>query len=172
MTPPSVYRHFQDKADLLRSVVAARFDAFTAALDRAAERAADPFDELRRRCHAYLRFAEDEPASYGLLFSATQLGPAELGTEDREWHPGAASFFRLVDNVQRCLNAGAASRHRDAGLLTMLVWTHLHGCADLRQSKPEMPWPPGDELTDRALESFGLTAPPDSRPVRRRARTR
>jgi AcrR family transcriptional regulator len=169
VTPPSVYRHFHDKADLLRSVVEARFDAFGAALDRAAAGARDPFDELRKRCGAYLAFAADDPASYGLLFSATQLGPGELGTEGRDWHPGVASFFRLADNVQRCLDAGAAEQSADAMLLAMLVWTHLHGCADLRLSKPEMPWPPGEELTDRALELFGLAAPPKTRSARARS---
>jgi AcrR family transcriptional regulator len=169
VTPPSVYRHFQDKADLLRSVVEARFDAFTAALDEAAAEARDPFDELRRRCHGYLAFAANDPASYGLLFSATQLGPVELGTEGRDWHPGAASFLSLVDNIQRCEDAGASSPSGDAMFRAMLVWTHLHGCADLRLSKPEMPWPPGEELTDRALESFGLTARRRPRAARRQA---
>lgn len=168
VTPPSVYRHFRDKAELLRAVVQARFDAFDTFVDVAVADADLPCEQLRRRCHAYLEFARAQPASYRLLFSATQLGPEALGTQGKDWHPGAPSFFKLVDSVERCMTSRPASDGADATFVAMLVWAQLHGCADLRLSKPELPWPPAEELIDHALAGFGLIDRPF--PARPRAR--
>ncbi|MCL2394038.1 MAG: TetR/AcrR family transcriptional regulator [Acidimicrobiaceae bacterium] len=156
VTPPSVYRHFNDKAELLRAVVQARFEAFDAFLDAATSDTAPPCEQLRRRCHAYLEFARSQPASYRLLFSATELGPEALGTEGVDWHPGAPSFFRLVDSVGRCLTSRRPHDAANAMFVAMLVWTQLHGIADLQLSKPELPWPAATELIDHALVGLDL----------------
>jgi len=166
VTPPSVYRHFSNKAELLRAVVQARFEAFDAFLDAATSETDPPCEQLLRRCHAYLEFARSQPASYRLLFSATQLGPEALGTEGKGWHPGASSFFTLVDSVERCLTSRLPADGADAMFVAMLVWTQLHGIADLQLSKPELPWPAATDLIDHALVGLGLL----DRPARAKAR--
>jgi AcrR family transcriptional regulator len=157
VTAPSIYRHFPDKRSLLQAVVEERFRDFDRALDRAAA-GADPFDALHRRCRAYLRFAREHPGHYRVLFSATALGPRGVGTSGKGPHPGAASFFALVDAVQRCLDAGARTDH-EAAFLAVQLWTTLHGIVDLRISKPEMPWPPANALLAATLSDLGLTHP-------------
>jgi AcrR family transcriptional regulator len=154
VTPPSIYRHFSDKRALLRAVLDDRFRAFDRALDRASAGTSDPFLALQRRCRAYLRFAREHPGHYRVLFSATQLGPRPVGTKGKGPHPGASSFFALVDSVQRCLDA--SGQERDGFLLAVQLWTSLHGQVDLRISKPEMPWPPAGRLLDATLDCLGL----------------
>ena len=158
VTAPSIYRHFPDKRSLLQTVVEERFRDFDRTLEQATAGAADPFDALKRRCRAYLRFAREHPGHYRVLFSATALGPKGLGTYGKGPHPGAASFFALVDAIQRCLDAGAGS-NRDAFFLAVQLWTALHGMVDLRISKPEVPWPPVDALLAATLSDLGLTQP-------------
>lgn len=157
ITAPSVYRHYADKAALLRAVVEAGFAAFTARLELAQEGRTDPFDILRSRSMAYLDFARDEPGLYRVLFSATSLGPGPLGLDDGP-HPGAASFDALVASIQRCLDA-RADDGRDAFVVAVSFWSWLHGIADLRIGKPEFPWPDPNPMLDDTLARFDLVGP-------------
>ncbi len=158
VTAPSTYRHFPDKRSLVRAVVEERFRDFDRVLDQAQAGSSDPFDALKRRSRAYLRFAREHPGHYRVLFSATSLGPRDVGTYGKGPHPGAASFFALVDGVQRCLDAGGRS-DREAFFLAVQLWIALHGMVDLRISKPEMPWPPMEALLEATLSDLGLTHP-------------
>jgi AcrR family transcriptional regulator len=54
VTPPSIYRHFDDKAAILRAVVEQRFAAFAERMNAAEQGSRSPFTALRRRCEAYL----------------------------------------------------------------------------------------------------------------------
>jgi AcrR family transcriptional regulator len=164
VTAPSIYRHFPDKRSLLQAVVEERFREFDRTLEQAEAGATDPFDALRRRCRAYLRFAREHPGHYRVLFSATALGPKGVGTYGKGPHPGAGSLFALVDAIQRCLDAGGRS-DRDSFFLGVQLWTTLHGMVDLRISKPELPWPATGALLAATLSDLGLTrpAPPDTR---------
>jgi len=157
VTPPSIYLHFADRKGLLRAVVEARFGDFARSLSDAEAAGSDPFDALRRRCRAYFRFAKEHPGHYRVLFSAAALGPKGVGTHGRAAHPGAASFIALVDAVQRCLDAGAATAaERDGFFLAIQLWSWMHGMIDLRIGPPEMPWPAAGTLLDATLSDLGL----------------
>jgi AcrR family transcriptional regulator len=157
VTPPSIYRHFTDKATILRAVVEEQFADFTQRLDQAGQRSRSPFASLRRRCQAYLHFAQEEPGRYRVLFSAASLGPANLGLTDQP-HPGATSFYALVSSVQRCIEAGAKPGG-DAQFVAIMLWSTLHGFADLRIGKPEMPWPAADRVVRDLLRRLRLDGP-------------
>ena len=156
VTPPSIYRHFPNKQSILVAVLEERWAELYAALAQAV--ADEPFTSLRQICLAYVRFAEDHPGHYRVLLSAA--APAGI-TEDREQHPGAPSFYLLVDAIQRCLDAGAAvARGRDSWFLAAQVWISGHGLVDLRigQRFP-FPWPPAEDLIDALLADLGLSGP-------------
>ncbi len=156
VTPTSIYRHFADKQALLVAVLNERWAEIHDLLVGAAAEAADPFDALRRFCLGYLRFAEERPGHYRVLFSA----PAPAGiTDDPLEHPGAPTFLALVDIVQRCLDAGApAERNRDSWFLALQVWLSGHGLVDLRIGRRfPFPWPPAEVLLDAVLHDLKLT---------------
>ena len=158
VTPPSIYLHFADKQALLLAVLEERWAELHELLGKAAATADDPFEALRRWCLAYLRFAEERPGHYRVLFSAA--APAGIG-DDPEHHPGAPTFFALVEAVQRCLDAGApADAARDSWFLALQIWLSGHGLVDLRigQRFP-FPWPPADAVLDAVLADLGLVAP-------------
>lgn len=158
VTPPSIYRHFEDKQALLVAVLEERWAELHDLLGTAAAGAGDPFDALRRWCLAYLRYAEDRPGHYRVLFSAA--APAGVG-DDPEHHPGAPVFLALVAAVQRCLDAGAcADAARDSWFLALQIWLSGHGLVDLRigQRFP-FPWPPAEAVLDAVLADLGLVAP-------------
>lgn len=154
ITPPSVYRHFDDKAAILRAVVEGRFADFADRMSMAEQASRSPFVSLRRRCEAYLRFADEQPGHYRVLFSAASLGPVSIGVTDRP-HPGAPSFLAQVSSVQRCIDAGARPEG-DATFIAIMLWSTLHGFADLRIGKPEMPWPTPQRVVDDTLKRLRL----------------
>jgi hypothetical protein len=85
---------------------------------------------LCRLGHAHLRFAEEHPGHYQVLFRTA--APAGI-TEGSAEHPAAPGFFILVESVQRCLDAGVRPPGgRDATFLAVQVWLFLHGLIDLR----------------------------------------
>lgn len=157
VTPPSIYLHFADRKSLLRAVVAKRFDDFARRVQDAEAAGKNPVDALHRRCRAYFAFARENPGHYRVLFSSAALGPKGIGTYGKTDHPGAASFFALVDAVQRCLDAGSRpDGGRDSFFLAIQLWAWMHGLIDLRISKPDMPWPAVGALLDATLSDLGL----------------
>jgi AcrR family transcriptional regulator len=160
VTPPSIYRHFEDKQSLVMAVLEDRFEEFNRFLAEAEAAASDPCDALSRRCHAYLEFAREYPGHYRVLFSTKVPTPslrnAGRGSASGERpRAGAVSFFALVEAIQRCLNAGAES-DRDSSFLAVELWTVLHGVVDLHITYPDLPWPPAEEITDAVRAQAGL----------------
>lgn len=155
ITPPSIYRHFDDKAAIMRAVIEQGFADFEMRMSRAENRSRSPFVSLRHRCEAYLEFAELQPGQYRVLFSAASLGPVGIGVTD-EPHPGAPAFHAQVAAVQRCIDAGARPATDDATYVAIQLWSTLHGFADLRIGKPEMAWPPPHRIVADTLKRLRL----------------
>lgn len=169
VTPPSLYRHFAGKQALLVAVLEERWAELHALTDAAAASADDPFAALRRWCLAYLRYAEERPGHYRVLFSAA--APAGVG-DDPAHHPGGPTYYALVSTVQRCLDAGAAAdAARDSWFLALQLWLSGHGMVDLRigQRFP-FPWPPVETVLDAVLVDLGLAGPPGAGALKDRAR--
>ncbi|TMK29771.1 MAG: TetR/AcrR family transcriptional regulator [Actinobacteria bacterium] len=164
VTPPSIYRHFEDKQSLVSAVLEERFGEFNRFLAEAEGAASDPYDALSRRCHAYLEFAREHPGHYRVLFGTKAPMPSgrhpgrRAAPSDERPRAGAVSFFALVDAIQRCLDAGAGS-DRDSSFLAVELWTLLHGVVDLRLTYPDLPWPAAEEITDAVRTQAGLGKP-------------
>src|ERR1700739_3810700 len=69
MTP---YRYFKDKDEMLAAVRARGFDRFAQALETAVRPRASVLSRVEAVTDAYLRFAFDHPAAYGLMFDLAQ----------------------------------------------------------------------------------------------------
>lgn len=148
VTPPSLYLHFEDKAALIREVVARRFAALAEATSgAAAEHPDDPVAALRAGVRAYLTWAQENPGGYAVLFSThreTQLiRPDGTG--------GSEAFDNLVARVRRCQEAGLAAAG-DPHLVATLIWSAEHGIATLSVARPHFAWPDIDLLVDELLE--------------------
>ena len=151
VTPPAIYLYFPDRAALLRALVERGFRLFDAHLAAAADGVEDPAERLRRRSLAYLDFAHNHPGLYRVVFSAAGLGPTELDVTEGEQHPGRSSLTALVDAVAAC---GPGD---DPYGTAIRLWCLLHGLADLRLTKPELEWPPAEELITQTLADLQLT---------------
>jgi AcrR family transcriptional regulator len=163
VTPPSIYRHFEDKQSLVLAALEEGFGEFNRFLAEAEATASNPCEALSRRCHAYVEFARQHPGHYRVLFSTKVPVPSGRGAGAGSGSPGepragAVSFFALVKAIQRCLDAGAKS-DRDSSFLAVELWTVLHGVVDLRLTYPDLPWPSAEDITDAVRTQAGLGTP-------------
>lgn len=162
LTPPTIYRYFDDKDHLLFEVCAEHFDR----LDRevvapVVAAVADPVEALRRIAHAYVRFGLEDPEHYRIMF----MGHADHTPEQYDDHQILATgcFGSVIDLVQRAVDEGRL-RAGEGGptVLAFVLWSAVHGLVATRVAKPNMPAPPVDVLVEAIVDAFlhGASADP------------
>jgi AcrR family transcriptional regulator len=116
--------HFATLGELLAEIAARGFETFVSALEGAAARASDqsPSARLKAMSRAYLRFAADHPAVYGLMFGKRE----QCATTPHLAQASIAAWSQLEQEVRNIVGPGRAS---DGALL---VWSTVHGLAMLR----------------------------------------
>ncbi|MGH9227260.1 MAG: TetR/AcrR family transcriptional regulator [Acidimicrobiales bacterium] len=140
VTPPSIYRHFADKNDLIFEVSGGHFAALDASLADASEGVDDPVDRLRAMGLAYMRFGLANPEPYRILFmTRADETPEEYKAVVLRDN---AAFDQVLRCVQQCIDA---ERFRpgftDAYRLAIGFWARVHGLTSLLIAKPQFPWP-------------------------------
>jgi AcrR family transcriptional regulator len=156
VTPPSIYLHFRDKDELIFSICERHFTRLDAFIEKEGAKSDDPVESLILRGKAYIRFGIENPEQYRILFmskgsrSEGNMGPEELRQ--------SASFDHLVQAVQRCLDTGVFSG--EPLLISMGLWSVVHGITSILISHPHFPWPDNEKLIDHVirLQCAGLQA--------------
>jgi AcrR family transcriptional regulator len=140
VTPPSIYRHFADKNDLIFEVCAGHFAALDDFLARSSEGVEDPVDRLRAMGLAYMRFGLANPEPYRILFmTRADDTPEEYKAVVLRDN---AAFEQVRRCAQECIDAGRfRSGLTDAFRLAIGFWARVHGLTSLLVSKPQFPWP-------------------------------
>lgn len=160
VSPPAIYLHFADKAELLFAVCERHFAALDAATEAAAAAAppGDHLEALRRRGRAYVRFGVDNPEHYRILFMGRPGADPSGWTSERLM--ASSAFVHLVDAVRGAMDAGVLASG-DPHLVATGLWAAVHGVASLLIAKPQFPWPDVDALLDHVLATQvrGLAAP-------------
>ena len=153
VSPTALYLHFGDKAALVHAVKIQCLAEMGVAV-RAARAAhdGDPEAQLIAMGAAYLRYAEEHPGHYAMLFHT------EVRTDDRADPPrdvqqaSRAALNLLVEVARQRLDQQRAQE------AVLTLWTGLHGRAHLSKALPWVDF--GDQ--DRYLASLvqqALTGP-------------
>jgi AcrR family transcriptional regulator len=181
VTPPSIYRHFADKDEMLSAVCADVFVQLTDGIAQAAGSATSPIDALSRAGRCYVEFGLAHPEHYRLVFMRppfkddvvdhSDLRPVLESGEIPESHPlfsgnalaGSEAFKALYDLVDMMLAELPAPTRPDVFTVTTSMWTAMHGVTSLRISKPDFTWPPVGDQIDAVLWPWrALLAKPSS----------
>lgn len=121
------YRHFRDKAALLRVLAQGGFERLTAAINTAAENSPhNPEQKLIEAGVAYVRNALQHPEITRLMFAATIEPP-----QDRAYLvASAASYEALLDIIREGVEQGSF-RQQPPQQLVLVAWASMHGLAML-----------------------------------------
>lgn len=132
--------HFASMGELLGEIAARGFQKFVATLDQASRQTASqtPEGRLMAMGWAYLRFAEANPAIYGLMFGKRD----NTGMTPHMVQSSLAAWSQLEDAVAAIIGRGQAP----VGALH--VWSSVHGLSMLkaeRRISPHMPMHAAEE---------------------------
>jgi AcrR family transcriptional regulator len=161
VTPPSIYRHFPDKATLMFEVWDRRCGTLDAAFEAALAGIDDPVEALVQVGRTYVRFGLDFPEPYRLVFM-TRPDPLAHPDQEAARLGQVAAFARLVTIVEELIERGDLRvGGLDALRVTTIFWAHGHGLVSLILTKPFFPWPEGPELDEYidqavAISTLGL----------------
>ncbi|MEM9696217.1 MAG: TetR/AcrR family transcriptional regulator [Myxococcota bacterium] len=174
-TATAIYGHFENKDALVFAIVEDAFVRFRDALVAAKRRVSGHHAQLREMAEAYLRFAQEHPHHYTLMFvQRTQFLveplPGVCIDEQRPDEPRVRAFDVLLDVVADGLHIPRS--HPRAREVADAVWAAVHGLALLHLAMPEAFDPARvhaalqilDEMTVATFpEREGDDAPPSAR---------
>ena len=121
-SPATIYLYFKDKNALLYSLHQQGFvkmvEEFQPLLTLT-----DPFEKLVEMGRSYIRFAVENPELFDLMF----IMNAPMDTlDEKDWVEGDQAFGLLMQVVQECMNTGVFQQ-RDARVVSMMIWSGIHG---------------------------------------------
>ncbi len=146
VTPPSIYRHFEDKPTLMFRVCDRQFDRLDVELRAHRDAESDQVAAVIACGRAYMRFGVAHPETYRIMFMGHRDDTPEQFRDETMAEHGA--FAGLVDAVQAVADAGRLRPGIEVMQATLLLWACVHGLVSLRISKPDFPWPTLDEQID------------------------
>jgi len=149
VTPPSIYRHFADKNELIFAICERYFDELDRLTNQAARGTDDPIESLMFRGRAYVRFGLDNPEPYRVIFMRKPSDTPLRWQVDKILN--ASAFGHLLEDVRTAIAAGLIEG--DPMLVSLSLWTAVHGLTSLLISKPRFPWPDVDVLVDQLARS-------------------
>lgn len=155
---PSIYEHFPSRDAIVYAVIDDCSSELRTMVEQALDSQPGPSGRLRAGCAAYLRFADQRPGQYRVLFSRYQhLGerPADRAVIRAE------ALTLLVAAVRDCASAGQITSDDPDGD-AVIIWSALHGYATLRASLPFFGWPAPEAALDRILGRYAPAAPTPS----------
>lgn len=148
VTPPSIYRHFPDKAALMYEVWDRRCGTLDGAFDRAVAGIDEPVEALQAIGRAYVHFGLDYPEPYRLVFM-TRPDPQADPDQEAARLGQVRAFGRVIEIAQALIDGGRLRPEYDDALrVASIFWAHAHGLVSLMLTKPFFPWPQGPELDE------------------------
>ncbi|MFF3015628.1 TetR/AcrR family transcriptional regulator [Streptomyces sp. NPDC057939] len=128
---PVLYSHFRGKRAIIGAVALEGAAELAAAVRAAASGENSPRERVAALAHAYLDFAEHNPAVYDALF---QLDGGLMYAQEDTPEPLKDAFAALVEYLTDVAGDGVPP-----GLFTEVFWASLHGLATLTRAGRLMP---------------------------------
>jgi AcrR family transcriptional regulator len=162
VSPAAPYRHFRDRDALMAAIARRGFERFTVALEKAwNDGKPDPLSAFKNITHAYLRFAQSEPAYYAAMFEARLPSEAK-----RDLAVASDQALEVMREAAEVLIAEMPKARRPPAMMMSLhIWALAHGIASLfgsdKSNRRSIPMEPEDLLEAAVLvylDGLGITA--------------
>ncbi|HET6963754.1 MAG TPA: TetR/AcrR family transcriptional regulator [Acidimicrobiales bacterium] len=151
VTPPSIYLHFADRNDLVFAVCERQAEQIDQVMEQAAEAGTDPWDRIRRRGLAYLRWGLDNPEHYRILMMSRPDATPERFVDQRL--ADTSGLAAVAEDIGLAAAEGRIAPVDDPVKEAELFWMVIHGMVSMLIAKPDFPFGPPEELYD---EMFNL----------------
>src|SRR3984885_12740364 len=141
---PVLYSHFRGKREIIGAVALEGATEMAAAVRAATSGTNSPRERVAALAHAYLDFAERNPAVYDAIF---QLDGGLAYAQEDTPEPLKDAFAALLESLGEVAGDGV-----HPGLFTETFWASLHGLATLTRAgrlPPEDTDPRVELLVDR-----------------------
>ncbi len=126
-TPGAVYSYFKDKDEILYEIHLRGFKKFFEYLSQALSEP-NPMERLHKTGELYLKFADENPEYYDLMF--IERSTARTITDMSCWESGERAHTALVQMVAECMDQGYIPKS-DPGVAAFGFWSLVHGIAAL-----------------------------------------
>lgn len=127
VSPMALYRHFQNKEDLLAAIVASGFDELTQRFQIALKDRKDFWKSFRRLGKAYVDFVIENPDHSRLMFSGLL---SERGKHPEAEECGDRAFAVLMEMVLHGQQEGYLKKS-DPFKMAYTIWATVHGYSSL-----------------------------------------
>lgn len=152
-SPPAIYTHFTDKAELMKELCRRDFHALAEHFNKLGK-IDDPVQRIYRIGLTYIRFAVENPNHYRLMFMSDHHKDGPTPDEEdlkKMGNPEHDAYAFLGQAVRQALAAGSFRADlKDAELITQVLWSAVHGVASLQITHAEDPWITWRSLDKRA----------------------
>jgi AcrR family transcriptional regulator len=170
VSPAAPYRHFRDRDALILGVAKSGFERFAGKLAAAwNEGRPTPISAFENLGRAYLAFAREEPASYGVMFEA-----GLIGDDAPEVKAAADHAFDVLQQAAAALcNLIPGDNRPPVKLMSLHIWAMSHGIATLfvqgMPARGKVPLTP-EEILESAMLIYlkGLGILPEAPPMGQR----
>ena len=131
-SPTTIYLHFEDKDAILAALCQEGFLLMASSLE-ALDSMEDPIARLREGGRQYIRFAQEQPQYYAIMFEMKSNALEHDPTKKTE-----SSGFRCFSFILRCVLEGVEKGRIRANAHPMVIahsiWASMHGAASLTLS--------------------------------------
>lgn len=145
--PGTLYLYFEDKADLIATLVEESFEELTAELERPGSDLS-PLVRVKALMHAYIRFGLANPDHYHFAFMLRRSKSLEKARPRPH-----RSYALLRDIIRECIEQELIAPV-EPDLAAQAVWTGIHGVTSLMITIPNFPWGDKETVIDHVVDSL------------------
>ncbi len=151
-SPATIYLYFKDKNEIFYALHGEAFKMFNQHMAGLAH-IADPFDRLIAMGEEYVRFFEEHPKYYEIMFLTES--PMDCEENQDKWQEGQKALQFLESILVQC-QAQGRFKGMDPQVLAFSIWSYMHGMCSLKLRQRTRCYPEGDrdKITQQSFEHF------------------
>lgn len=149
VTATSIYLHFDNKDDLLLTLIEESIERLKEYLNREVDFSKDFIQQLEDLSRAYIRFALEHPQQYEIIY---MVRPEEMPRYPKEKFQQIRSAYELLAEIIENGKEKEWIDVDDSVISAYTLWAQLHGIVSVILSKRLDTRIPKQEFIDQAIE--------------------
>ncbi len=151
-SPATIYLYFKDKNEIFYALHGEAFKMFNQHMAGLAH-IAEPFERLIAMGEEYLRFFEEHPKYYEIMFLTES--PMDCEENQDKWQEGQKAL-QFLESILRECQAQGRFEGMDPQVFAFSIWSYMHGMCSLKLRQRTRCYPEGDRdrITQQSFENF------------------